>query len=142
MTMHFRAVDTDGRTTRTTRTAATPVSAETPIATAREFTASCLDGWAVAETARDDAILLVSELVTNAVVHGRAPIELQLRRRPGELRIEVRDTATALPRLRPIGPGAASGRGLHIVAAIAREWGVRREPAGKTVWSALRLPRR
>jgi anti-sigma regulatory factor (Ser/Thr protein kinase) len=93
----------------------------------------------------DDVQLGVSELITNAVVHAGTEVELTLRLGE-ELTIEVFD---ADPELRhpsspaPAGPGealATSGRGLHIVAAVSDDWGVKSVPAGKIVWFTLQLP--
>ena len=88
-----------------------------------------------------DAVLLVSEMVTNAIVHGRAPIELRLRRGRPHLLLEVDDTATAVPRkLRPT-PSDVHGRGLQLVAQIADQWGTRPTADGKSVWCVLALAR-
>ena len=86
-----------------------------------------------------DAILLVSEMVTNAIVHGRAPIQLRLRQAREHLLVEVDDTATAVPRkLRPTSSDI-HGRGLQLVAMMADEWGTRPIHDGKSVWCALVL---
>lgn len=89
----------------------------------------------------EDALLLVSELVTNAVRHGRPSIEITLRITPERLRIEVRDGGEALPVV-PRGQPSVdrpTGRGLLIVAATASDWGIERSPGarGKTVWAEL-----
>ncbi len=64
-------------------------------------------------------------MVTNAIVHGRAPIQLRLRRAREHLLIEVDDTATAVPRkLRPTADDV-HGRGLQLVAMMADQWGTR-----------------
>jgi len=83
----------------------------------------------------DLTVLLTSELVTNAVVHGRGPIQL--------LRVEVGDGE---PRL-PDGPAKptdsdVSGRGLMILERLADRWGShsRRTPPGKVVWFEVRHP--
>lgn len=89
------------------------------------------------------AVLLTSELVTNAVVHGRGPIQLLLLEDGDRLRIEVADGE---PRL-PDGPGKpadsdVSGRGLLILDRLADRWGSRsrRTPPGKVVWFEVRHP--
>jgi anti-sigma regulatory factor (Ser/Thr protein kinase) len=91
----------------------------------------------------DLAVLLTSELVTNAVVHGRGPIQLLLVEHGGRLRVEVGDCE---PRL-PDGPGKptdsdVSGRGLMILDRLADRWGShsRRTPPGKVVWFEVRHP--
>ncbi|MQA98475.1 MAG: hypothetical protein GEV11_29215 [Streptosporangiales bacterium] len=92
-----------------------------------------------------DTALVVSELVTNAVVHGGPPIRLTLRvERNGAgpvLVCEVSDTNPARPRLRDGGLDAAGGRGLLLVHRLSESWGARPAGAGKTVWARLPLPR-
>jgi signal transduction histidine kinase/DNA-binding response OmpR family regulator len=108
---------------------------------ARAFTRATLEQWALPESLARDAILLVSEMVTNAIVHGRAPIGLRLRRAREHLLLEVSDTATAVPRkLRPTSDDV-HGRGLQLVAMMADEWGTRPIRDGKSVWCALDLAR-
>jgi anti-sigma regulatory factor (Ser/Thr protein kinase) len=89
-----------------------------------------------------DALLVVSELVTNAVRHGQDDVELVLERLPVGIRISVRDGGEAMPVApdRPPDLDGTSGRGLLIVAATASKWGVYRhdEEPGKTVWAELR----
>jgi anti-sigma regulatory factor (Ser/Thr protein kinase) len=85
------------------------------------------------------AELLVSELVTNALRHGRPPVELRIRTARGRvLRIEVLDGAVGedpVPSEAP--PDAISGRGLSIVAALAVRWGTEAAASGKVVWAEL-----
>jgi anti-sigma regulatory factor (Ser/Thr protein kinase) len=108
---------------------------------ARSFTRGTLDTWALPTSLARDAILLVSEMVTNAIVHGRAPIHLRLRHAREHLLVEVDDTATAVPRkLRPTA-NDVHGRGLQLVAMMADEWGTRPIHDGKSVWCALALTR-
>ncbi|WP_053226434.1 SpoIIE family protein phosphatase [Solirubrobacter soli] len=108
---------------------------------ARSFTRITLAALALPEALTRDAILLVSEMVTNAIVHGRGPIRLRLRRAREHLLIEVSDTATAVPRkLRPTADDV-HGRGLQLVAIMADEWGTRPIRDGKSVWCALDLTR-
>ncbi len=84
-----------------------------------------------------DAVLVTSELVTNAVLHGRAPIDLRLRVEGSDVLVEVRDRAAHQPRkLRPHGDDE-HGRGLQIVAALSTRWGTRPTEQGKAVWCML-----
>jgi signal transduction histidine kinase/CheY-like chemotaxis protein len=100
----------------------------------REFVASTLTGWAVPAPLRADIVLLTSELVANAVLHARPPIELRLRRNAGTVVVEVVDSAPFLPRkLRPTADDER-GRGLQLVALLADRWGARPTTDGKAVW--------
>ena len=84
-----------------------------------------------------DATLATSELVTNAVLHGRAPVDLRARIEGAEVLIEVRDGASYQPRkLRP-DDDDEHGRGLQIVSALAERWGTRPTAQGKAVWCVL-----
>jgi anti-sigma regulatory factor (Ser/Thr protein kinase) len=102
---------------------------------ARRYVTSRTAAWPVELV--DLTVLLTSELVTNAVVHGRAPIQLLLVEDGDRLRIEVTDAESRLPD----GPGKPtdqdeSGRGLLILDRLADRWGShpRPTPPGKVVW--------
>jgi anti-sigma regulatory factor (Ser/Thr protein kinase) len=83
------------------------------------------------------ALVLVSELVTNAVLHTGGPAELRiLVIEPDAVRVEVADHARDIPRSPPTA-GAHGGFGLRIVAALADEWGCTPLPHGKVVWFEL-----
>jgi anti-sigma regulatory factor (Ser/Thr protein kinase) len=81
-------------------------------------------------------VLLVSELVTNAVVHAGGAAELRLLwpQDVGPVRVEVADASDTAPRPRHACPGATSGRGLELVELLAARWGWSQEGAGKLVW--------
>ncbi|KGN42551.1 ATP-binding protein [Knoellia aerolata] len=84
----------------------------------------------------EDAVLVASEVVTNAVLHGEGPVMVRARRSPGLLRVEITDVGAALPHPTFTAEDAEDGRGLLIVEALAARWGVdaaHPEP-GKTVW--------
>lgn len=108
-------------------------------ADARRFVHEHLAG--VPQDVCADALVLVSELVTNVHLHGLTPAGLTLEVAGGVVRIEVFDSGPAIPVVpgqlpRPQGGG---GRGLFIVAALATAWGIRTSggAAGKTVWIEL-----
>ena len=84
---------------------------------------------------REDACLLVSELVTNAVLHARSAVEVTVRTFVDAIRVEVRDEGPGLPQVLGGVDETMAGRGLHIVEELATRWGV--EPVaegGKVVW--------
>jgi anti-sigma regulatory factor (Ser/Thr protein kinase) len=87
----------------------------------------------------DDATLVVSELVTNALRAGARLMTLTLVIEPGHLRVTVTDDVTARPRLLETPPEALHGRGLHIVSTLATDWGFTRLSNGKEVWADLSL---
>jgi anti-sigma regulatory factor (Ser/Thr protein kinase) len=86
---------------------------------------------------RDDVVLCVSELVTNAVLHARTAGVLRLFVGADGVRIEVDDESPAPPRL-STEHRVAGGRGLHIVDQLAASWGHASRPGGKTVWAEVR----
>ncbi|MBX6168721.1 MAG: ATP-binding protein [Thermobispora bispora] len=105
--------------------------------TGSEFLAA---GDAATETA-EAAELLVSELVTNALRHGRGAPVLALLVRDGVLRCEVEDEARVPARVRDTTPDDdEDGRGLLIVESLSRCWGTRPTRRGKAVWFELALP--
>ena len=85
----------------------------------------------------DAAGLLVSELVTNAVVHARTDITLRATLRRGVLRIEVADGSPVIPTPRRPTALAGTGRGLQLVDRLANRWGVEKSRGGKTIWFEL-----
>ncbi|GAA1935038.1 SpoIIE family protein phosphatase [Kitasatospora viridis] len=121
------------------RIATLPLTGDGPTpSAARRFTRSTLAGWGLGPVA-DFAELLVSELVTNALVHGGDPLWLRLYR-DRVLTLEVADTGRQQPRLRPAGSEDEGGRGMYLVNELAHRWGSRATKQGKVVWAELELP--
>ncbi|MFJ9469053.1 ATP-binding SpoIIE family protein phosphatase [Streptomyces caniferus] len=83
--------------------------------------------------------LVVSELVTNAIRYGDAPIGLRLIR-DRTLICEVSDASSTSPHLRRARTYDEGGRGLHMVTQLTQGWGTRHTPTGKTIWAEQRLP--
>lgn len=104
---------------------------------AREFVAEQLKRWGCSEQVVEDARLVVSELATNAIVHAGTRFTVRVSLEARGLRLEVLDASPHEPAARPLQPAATSGRGLHMVGAIAQEWGAVRTGHGKVVWAAL-----
>ncbi|MFI6639129.1 PAS domain S-box protein [Streptomyces sp. NPDC050504] len=102
----------------------------------RSFLTKTLTAWDCAHLA-DDARLLVSEVLTNALQHAQGPLGLHLRRTTTELTVEISDRSPHLPQPRLAAPDDESGRGLLLVDALAHSWGVRPTDDGKTTWFTL-----
>jgi anti-sigma regulatory factor (Ser/Thr protein kinase) len=99
-----------------------------------------LSRWGV-PVAPDEAELLVTELATNVVKHvgEGAPARLILEWRGERLRLEVHDTSRALPSPATADCDAECGRGLHLLAALAVDWGTVLTAAGKAVWCEIEI---
>ena len=104
---------------------------------ARRFASGAL---AQPGTDTSDAVLVVGELAANAAVHARGTFEVLLQRTAErQVRIEVvNDAPEMLAAMRSPSPG--SGRGLHIVDALAARWGTESRGATKVVWAEVDLP--
>lgn len=91
---------------------------------------------------RDDAALLVTELVSNVVDHvaGEASFTLQLELSDGWLRVAVVDGSSVLPVVRELDSSQPRGRGLRLVQALAERWGCDEHDGGKRVWFDLAPP--
>ncbi|MEV8021291.1 SpoIIE family protein phosphatase [Streptomyces sp. NPDC086554] len=131
----------------TARAAATFDPVGRSVATARSFVRDTLQGWGFTDIV-DDAVVLTSELVTNAVVHAGTAADVLCLRSDDAVRIEVSDHYPE--REIPLQQSAANmgspdregGRGLQLCAALATRWGVDYTPTHKQVWFQLDLPDR
>ncbi|WP_078957957.1 SpoIIE family protein phosphatase [Streptomyces glaucescens] len=106
---------------------------------ARRFTNRTLRAWGIARHA-DAVLLIVSELVTNALVHTDGPVRLDLTLVGGRMRVAVADNSPRTP-VKPtsIGWEATGGRGLLLVEAMSASWGTVPVSGGKQVWSEIVL---
>lgn len=111
-----------------------PVS--TGIGDARRFTRDHLKTWGLLALA-DNVILMISELVTNAILHGGEGAVLTLTADDLKIRAEVRDSSPAVPVVRSYSETATTGRGMVIVDALAAAWGTFAVDGGKVVWFEL-----
>jgi anti-sigma regulatory factor (Ser/Thr protein kinase) len=100
-------------------------------ALAREFTRHTLTKWG---HAWQDAVQVVSELVSNVQLHAHGQPVVRLLAVPGGVRVEVSDDSPQPPTLRQSGPG---GLGMQLVERMSRSWGVSRRGRGKVVWCEL-----
>jgi two-component sensor histidine kinase len=108
---------------------------------ARALVRSACQDWQVDDQACEDALLIATELVANVVDHARTPGTITLSMDGGGLRIDVRDYYRCPPpRARSIDIEAPRGRGLQVVSALARRWGVTEFDDGKSVWAVLSVP--
>ncbi|MGW1954434.1 SpoIIE family protein phosphatase [Streptomyces sp. NPDC001920] len=108
------------------------------VAGARRMASEQLAAWGLAEF-EFPTELIVSELVTNAIRYGDAPVELRLIR-ADVLICEVSDGSSTAPHLRRARVFDEGGRGLLLVAQVAERWGSRHTAAGKTIWAEQPLP--
>ncbi|MEW2122698.1 ATP-binding protein [Streptomyces sp. NPDC007259] len=108
---------------------------------ARSFAFEALASWGLPDRA-EDIRLCVSELATNALVHGTAPgrgFLVKLDADEGVVRLEVHDSRHRHPQPRQTTDTDTSGRGLTLLSALADGWGVEdRAPLGKIVWSCFK----
>ncbi|MFG2029271.1 SpoIIE family protein phosphatase [Streptomyces sp. NPDC048825] len=117
------------------------------VATARSFVRDTLQGWGFGDIV-DDAVVLTSELVTNAVVHAGTSADVLCLRTEDGVRIEVadrypeREIPLQAAAVNMGSPDREGGRGLQLCAALAACWGVEYTPTHKQVWFQLNLPDR
>jgi anti-sigma regulatory factor (Ser/Thr protein kinase) len=100
---------------------------------ARRFVVAALEALGVAAS-RDTAELLVSEVVTNAVVHGGSGVRVTVESADGRVRVSVCDESPEVPVVREPVPEDEHGRGMFLVAKMSNRWGVDPLAVGKCVW--------
>jgi anti-sigma regulatory factor (Ser/Thr protein kinase) len=111
---------------------------------ARSFLAKLLKGWDVSDAVIDDASLLTTELLTNAVVHGAGVVDLSIEVGDGVLHVGVHDDGTERPEVCDVSTDSVGGRGVWLVQSIAQNWGSESphgDEPGKTVWFELTTKR-
>jgi two-component sensor histidine kinase len=98
-----------------------------------------LERWRVVDVA-DDVVLIVGELVANAIMHASGSVTVVLRKRPRVIHVEVMDDSPSLPNAQPSSVDGTSGRGLAIISSLSRQWGAHlRTNGGKSVWADIDL---
>ena len=106
---------------------------------AREVLSWQLHEWHI-ESLCEDASVVVTELISNAIRHAATDVELKIVHLPHVLRLEVRDGSAQKLRRRASHEDDEGGRGLHLVDALTDRHGVDPEGTGKRVWVEMRLP--
>ena len=121
-----------------------PVDVELPAqassaATARSAVRSLLLGapHRVDQQSLDRVLLLTSEVVTNAILHARTTMRLTAGVEGEQVVVRVYDGLSVVPRRRSYRQDAGTGRGMHLIEALADAWGVDETGAGKCVWFAI-----
>jgi anti-sigma regulatory factor (Ser/Thr protein kinase) len=107
-------------------------------ADAREITARMCTAAHLSEDTRDRAVLLTSEVVTNALLHTGGQQRLTVTTRSDGVRVEVGDDSSDLPVLRPSDDEATGGRGVQLLELWSSSWGARTTTRGKCVWFDIR----
>ncbi len=117
-------------------------AAEGSVRAARKSVRGAMEGWGIGGELSETAELLVSELVTNAVLHaaGSPSCHVTCTRTASAFTVTVVDHGSGLPAVRDAGPGATSGRELLLVESLADDWGVRVLPRGKAAYFVLSVP--
>jgi DNA-binding NarL/FixJ family response regulator len=112
----------------------------TSVARARRFVEQMVREWEL-EQLLDDALMVSSELVTNAVTHAQSSCRIRLTLNPARLRIAVLDAGVGTPEPMPPSQTEEHGRGLYMVDAVTTAWGLEEVPGdGKLVWAELARP--
>ena len=106
------------------------------IGAARCFVADTLNSWGL-DWLVEDGSMVVSELVTNAIIHAESDFAVSLSSHGDAVRLSVRDHSPVVPVMRSPLPIAISGRGLRMVTALTRRWGTDVVSDGKVVWAEL-----
>ena len=108
----------------------TPTSRSVP--TVRRSIGEVLDEWGLSAL-KDSTLLLVSEVVTNAVLHARTQIKVEMKREGAGVRISVSDGSPLPPSLRRPADTSTTGRGLRLLDLLADSWSTQSSDNGKTV---------
>jgi CheY-like chemotaxis protein len=112
----------------------------TDVGRAREFLRAQCSVWGCGRVL-DNALVVLSELVSNAIVHVRGRVAVRLVLVDNVLRMEVTDAGGGAPDLQAPGPGEDHGRGLLLVNGLSASWGVDTLADGKCVWAEVNIPR-
>lgn len=89
--------------------------------------------WGITGEAVEPALLVITELLSNAIDHAAGPVSLSVELVDGSVHVEVRDDGPEPPRLQPFDPSRVRGRGLQLVDALSARWDWIDDPPGKVV---------
>jgi hypothetical protein len=106
------------------------------LSSCRTFIGQTLASWHL-DHLTEDATIVGSELATNAVLHARTNFSLSVAWRGDTVRLSVADSSPDMPVMGNPTPTTVTGRGLLLVGALARRWGVEVDTGGKTIWADL-----
>jgi anti-sigma regulatory factor (Ser/Thr protein kinase) len=104
---------------------------------ARKLVSRAVERWGHDRSVVADSELVGAELATNAVLHAGTPFRVTVQRYGPMVRVSVTDRGAALPVTMEPDADRASGRGMHLISAISRRWGVEVTREGKTVWAEI-----
>lgn len=105
---------------------------------ARRVLGAWLEQQGCPDQSRDKVFLVVTELVTNAVMHARSDVVIEASRRDGRVRVVVGDQKPSPPTIRAAA-GPDGGFGLRVVQALTDDWGWTATDTGKQVWTEISL---
>jgi len=111
-----------------------PVSA---VPVVRGRLATVFGEWDLTPETSEAILLVVTELVSNAVEHAQPPVRLIVRFHVGSVRVEAYDAAPEPPQVQPHDPWRARGRGLQMIEALSTQWGWADTSEGKVVWAEV-----
>jgi anti-sigma regulatory factor (Ser/Thr protein kinase) len=117
----------------TTQWESTPPPDAVPFSRSR--LTAVLAEWGLVGEAIEPAVLVVTELLSNAIDHGRGPVRIVVELLDPGVHVEVHDGAPEPPKLQPRDVLQARGRGLQLVEALSLRWGWIDDPPGKLVWA-------
>jgi anti-sigma regulatory factor (Ser/Thr protein kinase) len=101
----------------------------------RERVTEVLAEWGLMGEPVEPTLLVVTELLSNAIDHARGPVRLSVELSAEEVHVEVHDATPDAPQLRPPNPARARGRGVYLVEQVSSRWGWTADPPGKVVWA-------
>jgi anti-sigma regulatory factor (Ser/Thr protein kinase) len=113
-------------------------SAMGAVANVRGDLARMLAGWGLAGEGAEPTLVVVTELISNAVEHGSAPVRLSVIFLGDLVRVEVHDASSDPPQRQPQDLRRQRGRGLRLVEGLSSRWGWTQEADGKIVWAQVR----